>query len=134
MLAEGCPEVRIANRTRARSDGLAAHFGSRLVPIDWAEVGSAAGDAATVVNTTSVGMEGAEAVPLDLDAVAAAALVTDIVYGAEPTPFVRAARARGLLAVDGLGMLLHQGVPGFERWFGRRPEVDAALRAAVLAP
>ena len=89
-------------------------------------------DAATVVNTTSLGMEGAAAVPLDLAAVSASALVTDIVYGPEPTPFVLAARARGLVAVDGLGMLLHQGVPGFERWFGRKPEVDAALRAAVL--
>ena len=134
LLAEGCPEVRIANRTRARADVLRDHFGPRLVPVDWARRPEAAGDAATVVNTTSVGMEGAAAVPLDLGAVAASALVTDIVYGAEPTPFIRAARARGLAAVDGLGMLLHQGVPGFERWFGRRPEVDAALRAAVLAP
>ena len=60
-------------------------------------------------------------------------LVTDLVYGGEPTPFVAAARRRGLTAVDGLGMLLHQAVPGFERWFGVPPEVDAALRAAVLA-
>jgi shikimate dehydrogenase len=134
LLAEGCPEVRVANRTRARAEALRDHFGPRLRPVDWQEASAAAADAATLVNTTSVGMEGAEAVPLDLAAVSAAALVTDIVYGAEPTPFVLAARARGLVAVDGLGMLLHQGVPGFERWFGRKPEVDASLRAAVLAP
>ena len=87
-----------------------------------------------MVNTTSVGMDGDEAVPIDLGALAVGTLVTDIVYGAEPTAFVAAARARGLTAVDGLGMLLHQAVPGFEAWFGRRPEVDAELRAAVLAP
>jgi shikimate dehydrogenase len=133
LLAEGCPEVRVANRTGARADALRDHFGPDVAPIDWSAVAAAAGDVATVVNTTSLGMEGEAALPLDLAAVASAALVTDIVYGAEPTPFVRAARARGLLAVDGIGMLLHQGVPGFERWFGRRPEVDAALRAAVLA-
>jgi shikimate dehydrogenase len=134
LLAEGCPEVRVANRTRARAETLRDHFGPRLRPVDWHDASAAAADAATLVNTTSVGMEGAEAVPLDLAAASSAALVTDIVYGAEPTPFVLAARARGLVAVDGLGMLLHQGVPGFERWFGRRPEVDASLRFAVLAP
>jgi shikimate dehydrogenase len=133
LLAEGCAEIRVANRTRARAEALRDHFGPRLRPVDWQAASAAAGDAATIVNTTSLGMEGAETVPLDLAAVSAAALVTDIVYGPEPTPFVLAARGRGLVAVDGLGMLLHQGVPGFERWFGRRPEVDAALRAAVLA-
>jgi shikimate dehydrogenase len=133
LLAEGCAEVRVANRTEARAGTLRDHFGPRILPIGWAAVAEAAGDAATIVNTTSLGMEEEAAVPLDLEAVPAAALVTDIVYGAEPTPFVRAARARGLVAVDGIGMLLHQGVPGFERWFGRRPEVDAELRAAVLA-
>jgi shikimate dehydrogenase len=134
LLAEGCPEVRLANRTRARADALRDHFGPRVAPVEWTAIAAAAGDAATVVNTTSLGMGDEAALPLDLDLVAPGALVTDIVYGAEPTPFVRAARARGLAAVDGLGMLLHQAVPGFERWFGRRPEVDAALRAAVLAP
>jgi len=134
LLAEGCRQVRVANRTAERAEALRDHFGQGVVPVDWSTVAAAARDAATVVNTTSLGMGGEAAVPLDLGAVPPAALVTDIVYGAEPTPFVRAARARGLVAVDGLGMLLHQGVPGFERWFGRRPEVDAELRAAVLAP
>ena len=89
--------------------------------------------AATIVNTTSLGM-GGDAVPIDLAAAPARALVADIVYGAEPTPFVAAARRFGLTAVDGLGMLLHQAAPGFEAWFGLRPQVDDELRAAVLAP
>ncbi|HET9067516.1 MAG TPA: shikimate dehydrogenase, partial [Amaricoccus sp.] len=127
-------EVRVAGRTLSRAEALAAHFGPRLAPVAWAGAKAAAADAATIVNATPLGMAGSSELPLDLAAVPPAALVTDLVYGGEPTPFVAAARRRGLLAVDGLGMLLHQGVPGFERWFGVRPEVDEALRAAVLAP
>ncbi len=132
LLAEGAPQVRIANRNRARAEALQAHFGPRTTALDWAEAETAAADAATIVNTTPLGMGASTELPLRLDGVRSA-LVTDLVYGASPTPFVAEARRLGLTAVDGLGMLLHQAVPGFERWFGRRPEVDAALRAAVLA-
>lgn len=133
LLAEGVPEIRIGARTRARTEGLRDHFGARVGVLDWAEVEDAASDAAVIVNTTPVGMAGSGELPIRLDRVAPGTLVTDLVYGAEPTPFVAEARRLGLSAVDGIGMLLHQGVPGFERWFGVRPEVDAALRAAVLA-
>ena len=132
LLAEGAPEVRIANRTRSRAEVLRDHFGPRIVVVDWPEATAAAVDAATIVNTTSLGMAGGSDLPLGLEGVRSA-LVTDIVYGSEATPFVAEARRCGLTAVEGLGMLLHQAVPGFERWFGVRPEVDAALRAAVLA-
>ncbi len=134
LLAEGAPEVRLANRTRGRAEVLQAHFGPRIVVLDWSEAADAAAGAATIVNTTSLGMAAGAELPLRLERIDRAALVADIVYGAEPTALVAAARRQGLTAVDGLGMLLHQAVPGFERWFGRRPEVDAALRAAVLAP
>ena len=133
LLAEGAPEVRIANRTRSRAEELQVHFGSRIRVVDWAMAASAAAEATTLVNTTSLGMAGGAELPISLDAVRTA-LVTDLVYGAEPTPFVAEARRRGLVAVEGLGMLLHQAVPGFERWFGVRPDVDAELRAAALAP
>jgi shikimate dehydrogenase len=133
LLAEGAPEVRIANRSRGRAEALSAYFGPRIVVVDWSDATAAVADAATIVNTTPLGM-GGDAVPVDLGAAPAAALVADIVYGAEPTPFVAEARRLGLATADGLGMLLHQAVPGFEAWFGRRPEVDAELRAAVLAP
>ncbi len=133
LLAEGAPEIRLANRTRTRAEALAGYFGPRIRVIPWEEAAAAATDAATVVNTTSLGMAGNTDLPLTLDTVRDA-LVTDLVYGPEPTPFIAAARARGLVAVEGLGMLLHQAVPGFERWFGTTPEVDDALRAAVLAP
>lgn len=133
LLGEGVPEIRIAARTRARAETLRDQFGGRITVLDWAEAESAAASAATIVNTTPVGMAGSGELPLRLAGVGPGTLVTDLVYGAEPTPFVAEARRLGLTAVDGIGMLLHQGVPGFERWFGVRPEVDAALRAAVLA-
>ena len=85
------------------------------------------------MNTTSLGMDGQPPLDVSLDAAPAGALATDLVYWPLVTPFLAAARARGLTAIDGLGMLLHQGVPGFERWFGVRPVVDDELRAAVLA-
>ncbi len=133
LIGEGAPEVRVAGRTRARADALRAHFGPKLVALDWAEAADASADAVTIVNATPVGMADNGDLPLRLEGVPAAALVTDLVYGGEPTPFVAEARRLGLTAVDGLGMLLHQAAPGFERWFGVRPEVDDALRAAVLA-
>jgi shikimate dehydrogenase len=132
LLAEDAPEIRIANRTRARAEALARHFGPRIRVVAWEDATAAAADAATVVNTTSLGMAGNTDLLISLAGVRDA-LVTDLVYGAEPTPFIAEARARGLTAVEGLGMLLHQAVPGFERWFGVRPAVDDDLRAAVLA-
>ncbi len=131
LLAEGAPEVRIANRNAGRAEGLSAHFGARTRVVAWQEASASAASAATIVNTTPVGM-GSDDVPIDLARADRAALVADVVYGTSATPLVAAARGLGLRAVDGLGMLLHQGVPGFETWFGRRPEVDAALRAAVV--
>ncbi|MFT3974856.1 MAG: shikimate dehydrogenase [Amaricoccus sp.] len=133
LRSAGAPEVWIANRTAARAEAVAGHFGSGVRVLDWAEAEAAASAAATIVNTTSLGMKPGEPMPVALERLSPAALVTDVVYGAEPTAFVAAARRRGLMAVDGLGMLLHQAVPGFERWFGVRPQVDAELRAAALA-
>jgi shikimate dehydrogenase len=90
-------------------------------------------DAATVVNTTALGMTGKPEFHLPLDALNPQALVTDLVYTPLRTAFLEEAAAAGCTVVDGLGMLLHQAAPGFERWFGQRPEVDAATRAAVLS-
>lgn len=133
LLNAGAPEVWIANRTPERAEALAEHFGAAARALSWDAAIDASGDAATVVNTTSLGMKPGEPLPLPLERLSPTALVTDVVYGAEPTALVAEARRRGLAAVDGLGMLLHQAVPGFERWFGVRPEVDAELRVAALA-
>jgi shikimate dehydrogenase len=99
---------------------------------DWVQAASMIEDAATVVNTTSLGMTGKPDLHLPMEAINPRALVTDLVYTPLKTQFLIEAEHRGCTVVDGLGMLLHQAAPGFERWFGHRPEVDAATRAAVL--
>jgi shikimate dehydrogenase len=134
LIAEGAPEVLLANRGRARAEALRDHFGARITVVDLRDAEAAAAGAATIVNTTSLGMAGQPPLTFRLDAAPAEALVADLVYQPLETPLLAAARARGMTAVDGLGMLLHQAVPAFERWFGRRPVVDDELRAAVLGP
>ncbi len=132
LLDEGAPTVRLANRTRIRAENLANHFGAKVEVVEWNEVSEAMSDTATIVNTTSLGMEGQPELRVHFDAAPLGALVTDVVYTPLTTSFLEQAQARGLETVDGLGMLLHQAVPGFERWFGQKPEVDDELRQAVL--
>ncbi|MBK5947279.1 shikimate dehydrogenase [Rhodobacter veldkampii DSM 11550] len=133
LLEVGVPEIRIANRTRARADALRAEFGARIVVYDWAQAGNMMEDALTVVNTSSLGMVGQPELRVPLDALDFRAIVTDLVYTPLRTRLLDEAAAAGCTVVDGLGMLLHQAAPGFERWFGTRPEVNEATRAAVLA-
>lgn len=131
LLDSGVQEMRITNRTRIRSEQIKAEFGARVIVYDWAQAGNMLQGAATVVNATSLGMEGKQPLRVPLDALDPAAVVTDLVYAPLDTPLLTEARARGCCTVDGLGMLLHQAAPGFERWFGQRPEVDEAARVAV---
>ena len=133
LIDAGVPEIIISNRTRPKAEGLRDDFGARIRVVDWVQADMMLDEAATVVNTTSLGMTGASDFKVSLDGLRKDAVVTDIVYNPLMTPFLQAAEKRGCTIVDGLGMLLHQGVPGFERWFGHRPEVDADTRAAVLA-
>ncbi len=133
-LAEaGVPEIRLANRTLARAEALAEAIDAPIVVVPWEERATAADGAGLVVNTTALGMTGQPELDFPPGALRADMVVTDIVYTPLETALLRDARAQGCVVVDGLGMLLHQAVPGFERWFGRRPQVNAALRAAVLA-
>jgi shikimate dehydrogenase len=133
LLDAGVPEIRLLNRSRDKADALAAEFGPRIIPADWDERAGALGGASLLVNTTSLGMAGQPALDLALDDLPADALVNDIVYSPLETDLLARARARGNPVVDGLGMLLHQGRPGFEAWFGVAPAVTPELRAAVLA-
>jgi shikimate dehydrogenase len=134
LLEAGVPEIVLTNRTRTRAESLKSDFGGRVCVVEWVQIGQHLERAATVVNTTALGMTGKPDLKIPFDALNPAALVTDIVYTPLDTPLLQAARARGCATVDGLGMLLHQAVPGFERWFGKRPEVDDQARTAVLAP
>jgi len=133
LIDAGAPEIRLVNRTRRRADALAADLGGRIAAVDWSARDEALVGAALLVNTTTLGMVGHDALELDLARLPAAAVVTDIVYTPLETPLLRAAAARGNPTVDGLGMLLYQALPGFEKWFGVRPEVTEDLRAILVA-
>jgi shikimate dehydrogenase len=128
----GAREIRIVNRTSARAEELCQLAPGIARAIPWTDMGSALADAALLVNTTSLGMDGQPALEIDLGRLPTGALVNDIVYTPLETPLLKAAAARGNPVVDGLGMLLHQARPGFKAWFGREPEVTEDLRRVVL--
>jgi len=132
LLEVGVPEIRISNRTRNRAEQLREEFGARIRVVEWVQAGNAMDDAALVVNSTSLGMVGKQELRVPLDGLQPGTVVTDLVYTPLETRLLRVAREQGCTCVDGLGMLIHQAVPGFERWFGKRPEVDDATRAAIL--
>ncbi|HEV7253923.1 MAG TPA: shikimate dehydrogenase [Mesorhizobium sp.] len=133
VLQRGFERVRLANRTLSRAEELAAHFGPKVEAVGWEALERHLGDTILLVNTTALGM-GGEEIALSWDRLPEGATVTDIVYVPLETPFLRAAKERGgLRAADGLGMLLHQAAPGFERWWGVRPRVTAGLRALIMA-
>lgn len=132
LLDAGVPEILISNRTKVRAEALRADFGKRLQVIDWVQAGNMLEEAQTVVNTTSLGMIGKPPLRVPLDGLRPGTLVTDLVYNPLKTLFLAEAEELGCRVVDGLGMLLHQAVPAFERWFGVRPKVDSATRAAAL--
>ncbi|PKR49974.1 shikimate dehydrogenase [Thalassospira povalilytica] len=135
LLDEGSPEIRIANRTRARAEDLVREFNDpRLTVIDWPVSPDALSDVSLLVNTTSLGMVGQPKLDIDMDGLPTSALVTDIVYAPLITGLLQQAKDRGNPIVDGLGMLLHQARPGFHRWFGIDPEVTQELRDFVLSP
>ena len=132
----GLTDIRILNRTVSRAEELRRLFGAGISAHGPDAAGELLGDAGLLVNTTALGMHGGgndAGLPADPALLPAHAIVTDIVYVPLETPLLAAARRRSLRTVDGLGMLLHQAVPGFERWFGRRPRVSAELRALVVA-
>ena len=134
ILERGYREIRVVNRTLDRARELADRFGDRVSAHGWDTLPELLADADLLVNTTSIGMAGLESgyVP-DLQSLPSTAIVTDIVYVPLETPLLSTAKARGLVTVDGLGMLLHQAAPGFARWFGRTPAVTPELRALVIA-
>jgi shikimate dehydrogenase len=133
LLERGMARIYLANRTPARAQALANQFGDRVTPIAWDAVREVLPRAGLLVNTTSLGMKGQPPLDVAVDALPAGATVADLVYVPLETELLKAAKARGLNTADGLGMLLHQAVRGFELWFGRRPVVTPELRALVEA-
>jgi shikimate dehydrogenase len=129
----GVGDIRIVNRTLARAEELRHRFGAGVSAHAMAATDELLGDAGLLINTTALGMHGNEELSADPARLPDHSIVADIVYVPLETPLLGAARARGLRTVDGLGMLLHQAVPGFERWFGIRPTVTAELRSLIVA-
>jgi len=132
LLSEGVPEIILTNRTRLRAEALQQEFGTRIRVVDWVQAGNVLEEAALVVNTTALGMTGKPELRIPLDGLQKEAVVTDIVYSPLKTRLLQVAEEVGCRTVDGLGMLIYQAVPGFERWFGRRPEVDEQTRKVIL--
>lgn len=133
FLKEGIERVVIANRSRERADELCRYFGPKVSVTDWNTRNEAARDAGVIVNTTTLGMKGAGDPDIDFSHARHDAVACDIVYVPLETSFLKSARAHGLTGVDGLGMLLHQAAPGFEKWFGIRPQVTPKLRDIIVA-
>ena len=132
LLAREVGRVYVINRTPERAQALKKKFGARVRPANWNETTGLLGGAGLLVNTTTLGMVGQPQLEINLRC-PASLVVADLVYAPLETRLLAAARARGLRAADGLGMLLHQAVRGFELWFGVRPVVTAELRALLEA-
>lgn len=133
LIAQGASRILLANRTRDRAEALAGTFGPAVSVVDWDARNQALAGCGLLVNATSLGMSGKGPLDIEVEALPEDAVVADIVYSPLETPLLATARARRRQAVDGLGMLLYQAVPGFERWFGVRPQVTKELKAHVAA-
>jgi len=133
LIERGIKRVHLANRTLERARALADQFGASVDPVSWDAVRDLLPRAGLLINTTSLGMHGQPPLEVDVGLLPPHAVVADLVYVPLQTPLLSAARARGLKTADGLGMLLHQAVRGFELWFGQRPEVSSELRDLVEA-
>ena len=133
LIERGIARIRLVNRTMERAQSLADQFGASVRVSAWDTIGEQLARASLLVNTTSLGMHGQPALDIDVGRLPPQAVVTDLVYAPLETPLLIAAKAKGLKTADGLGMLLHQAVRGFELWFGQRPQVTAELRRLVEA-
>jgi len=132
LINAGYQQIMIANRTHERARQLARKMGSVCISIEQEEISRHLKNVQLLINTTSLGMKNQAKSDIDLSRLPNSAIVTDIVYNPLKTPLLQQADALGLETVDGIGMLLHQAVPGFEKWFGIRPKVTSELRSHIL--
>ncbi len=132
LLDDGAPRILLANRTKANALTLKSDFGEKIHVIDWDDVSNNLSDLNLFVNTTSLGMVGKDPMLLDLGRLNPNTLVTDIVYNPLETELLKVAKTAGCRTVDGLGMLIYQGMPGFEKWFGAKPRATDELRDILL--
>ena len=133
FLEAGMGDIRVFNRSSDRAQDLARHFGSRVTTQSWDVRNEHVSEAAVIVNTTTLGMNGSGSTGIDFTRAQTGSVAVDLVYVPLETEFLKSARANGLIGVDGLGMLLHQAVPGFEKWFGVRPVVTPELYQMIAS-
>jgi shikimate dehydrogenase len=133
LIERGAREIRLINRTFERAEQIAAELGGPIKAYPWERRSDLIGDVALLTNATNQGMTGKPALDISLDRLPQQALVSDLIYVPPETPFLKTARARGNVTVNGLGMLLHQARPAFKAWFGVMPDVTADLRATIEA-
>ena len=132
LIEDGASDIILANRTRSRADQLRSDFGAKIKVVEWMKIQNYLSDASTIINTTSLGMVGKTDLPIPLNTLKKNTLVTDIVYTPIETHLLDTATKMGCRTVDGLGMLIHQAIPGFERWFGIKPGDSQALRELLI--
>ena len=132
LIEDGASDIILANRTRSRADQLRSDFGAKIKVVEWMKIQNYLSEASTIINTTSLGMVGKTDLPIQLNALKKNTLVTDIVYTPIETHLLATAAKMGCRTVDGLGMLIHQAIPGFERWFGIKPGDSQALRELLI--
>ena len=133
LITEETPKIYLTNRTKERALDLASDFGNGIEVLDWDKKNSVLAEVKTLINTTSLGMNGEGDLGLDFSQLTSAMTVTDIVYTPLETDLLKHAKQRGCSCVDGLGMLIYQGVPGFSNWFGENPKVTDELRELLLS-
>ena len=132
MITEETPKIYLTNRTKERALDLASEFGNGIEVLDWDNKNSVLAEVKTLINTTSLGMNGKGDLGLDFSQLTSAMTVTDIVYTPLETDLLKHAKQRGCTCVDGLGMLIYQGIPGFSNWFAVNPKVTDELRELLL--
>ena len=132
LIEDGASDIILANRTRSRADQLRSDFGAKIKVVEWMKIQNYLSDASTIINTTSLGMLGKADLPIPLNTLKKHTLVTDIVYSPLETHLLATAAKMGCRTVDGLGMLIHQAIPGFERWFGIKPNDSQSLRKLLI--
>ena len=130
---QGAREIRIVNRTAERAQAIASEYGPPVTAYEWEQRGEILADVALLANCTNQGMAGKPALEISLDRLSPGAIVGDLIYTPPETPLLAAARARGNLTVNGLGLLLNQARPAFQAWFGVLPEITPGLLKAVAA-
>ena len=132
LLHNSTPEIWVANRNKARAEKLMSDFGARIRVIDWHSAGHFISKASILVNATSLGMVGKPKLQIDLKSLSKETLVADLVYTPLETDLLLIAQQKGCKTVNGLGMLIHQAIPGFSRWFGKKPEANNEIRDLLL--